>query len=65
MCVVCVRACVQATYADFAVAVLLDALSQYKPELLAACPALEKLKASVESLPKIEKWIAKRPDSSH
>ncbi len=55
----------QATYADLAVAVLLDTLSKYKPEILAAFPALKKLKSRVESLPNIAKWIAKRPESTH
>ena len=55
----------QATYADFAVAVLLDALATYKPGLLSMFPPLEKLKASVEALPSIAAWIARRPESSH
>lgn len=55
----------QVTYADLAITVLLDALAKYKPELLAAFPALGQLKTSVETLPNITKWMARRPDSSH
>lgn len=53
-----------ATYADFAIAVLLDPLSNHKPHLLSVFPALAKLKASVEELPNIKQWIAKRPDTT-
>lgn len=57
--------CLQVTYADLAIAVLLDALSKYKPEILVVFSSLTKLKKSVEELPNIEKWIANRPDTSH
>ena len=53
----------QVTYADLAVAVLLEVLSQQKPELLAAFTNLGRIKRSVEDLPNIKAWIAKRPAS--
>lgn len=53
------------TYADLAITVLLDTLTQHKPELLTLFTALAKLKKSVEELPNIEKWIANRPDTSN
>ena len=55
----------QVTYADFAIAVMLDTLAQFKPELVSLFAALAKLKKSVEELPNIAKWIANRPDTTH
>lgn len=55
----------QVTYADLAITILLDALSQYKPEILLAFTTLAQLKKNVEELPNIAKWIAKRPDTQH
>lgn len=53
------------TYADLAIAVMLDTLSKFTPQIVGLFATLSKLKKSVEELPNIEKWIANRPVSVH
>ena len=55
----------QVTYADFAICVLLQVITTKQPSLLETFPALEKLKASVEQLPRIKEWMSKRPETPY
>lgn len=55
----------QVTCADLAIAVLLEALSNYNPQFLSPFSNLVKLKTSVEELPNIKKWMAARPETVH
>ena len=51
------------TYVDLRVAQLCDMILLANPNALDAYPAVAKLKAAVEALPKIAKWIKERPQS--
>ena len=51
------------TFADFAVAIILDTLEQYIPGSLDKYPALVEHGKTVHSLPGIKEWVAKRPQS--
>ena len=51
------------TYVDLRVAQLADLILLSSPTALDAYPAVAKLKATVEALPKIAKWIKERPKS--
>jgi glutathione S-transferase len=51
------------TYVDLRVAQLADLILLASPNALDAYPAVAKLKATVEALPKIAKWIKERPES--
>ena len=51
------------TYIDMRVAQLADSVLQVNPNALDGYPAVAKLKATVEALPKIAKWIKERPES--
>lgn len=55
----------QVTYADLAIAVLLQTLTANKSDLLDNFPTLAKLKTSVEQLPAIDKWIKGRPETHY
>ncbi|GAU88188.1 hypothetical protein RvY_00932 [Ramazzottius varieornatus] len=49
------------TWADFAVAVFMDALDKFQPGFLSKYPLLSAHKARVEDLKGTKEWIAKRP----
>ena len=48
-------------WADISVTVLLEACGDLNKDVYKDCENLQKLRAYVESLPKIKEWIAKRP----
>ena len=51
------------TYVDMRIAVMMDFVLKASPNALDAFPAVAKLKAAVEALPNIAKWIKERPES--
>ena len=51
------------TYVDLRIAYLTDFVLQISPNALDAYPAIKKLKAAVEALPNIAKWLKERPES--
>ena len=51
------------TYVDLRIAQLADLILLASPNALDAYPAVAKLKAAVEALPNIAKWIKERPQS--
>ena len=53
------------TYVDMSVVLTTGILVMIDPNILEGYPAISKLKAEVESLPKIAKWIQERPKTHH
>ena len=55
----------QWTWADFAVSLFVSGLIQKadNPDIAAKLPGLAALAKSVEEIPQIAAWIAKRPDT--
>ncbi len=53
------------TYVDFAIYTYLDLLSKLFPGFLESYPAINKMRAAVESLPNIAAWIKARPPTDH
>ncbi len=50
------------TYADFSIYCTLDTVVKFEADLY---PGVGKLKAAVEALPNIAKWIKERPQTEH
>ena len=55
----------QVTYADFAVYLTVDMITEKFPDVLEKYPTVAKLKASVAALPNISKWLKERPESQY
>ena len=53
------------TYVDLNIVLTIGFLMMIDSNILESYPAVSKLKASVESLPKIAKWIQERPKTHH
>ena len=53
------------TYVDMSVVLTTGILVMVDPNILEGYPAILKLKAEVESMPKITKWIQERPKTHH
>lgn len=53
------------TYVDMSIVLTTGFLVMIDPNILGGYPAVSKLKAKVESLPKIAKWIQERPKTHH
>lgn len=53
------------TYVDMRIACMTDFILKASPNALDAYPAVAKLKAAVEALPNIAKWIKERPESEY
>ena len=51
------------TYVDMRIAYMTDMVLKASPNALDAHPAVAKLKAAVEALPNIAKWLKERPES--
>ena len=51
------------TYVDLRIAYSMDYVLKMSPNALEAYPAIAKLKAAVEALPNIAKWLKERPES--
>lgn len=51
------------TYVDMRIACMFDFVLKASPNALDAYPAIAKLKAAVEALPNIAKWLKERPES--
>ena len=55
----------KATYVDFSIYCAFDHLLQMVPNFFDQYPLIAKLKASVEALPNIAKWIKERPQTQY
>ena len=55
----------KATYVDFSIYCALDYLLKMVPNFFDQYPLIAKLKASVEALPNIAKWIKERPQTQY
>lgn len=53
------------TYVDLCIVLTTGFIAMIDPNILETYPAISKLKATVESLPKIAKWIKERPKTHH
>lgn len=51
------------TYADFYIYCSIDYVIKFDPDFLSKYPGVVKLKAAVETLPNIAKWLKERPDT--
>ncbi len=51
------------TYVDMRIAYITNFVLQTSPNALDAYPAITKLKAAIEALPNIAKWLKERPES--
>ena len=49
------------TYADFSIYCILDTMPLLDPDFFTTYPGVAKLKAAVEALPNIAKWLQERP----
>ena len=53
------------TWADLAYFNLISTLTQSEPAILDNYPSLNKLKETIETLPKIAKWLRERPETKY